>query len=131
MRLDTVVPNAPHQHGVAERSICIVSKMVQAMLLQLSANRKYGIDAFLCLMAVKYALHVYTHTLNSKNLLTNDLLTGSIVPRSRLGYIHTCKRPVYALDPTLPTGKKLAKWEPCSRRGLFVGLSSFTPRDYQ
>jgi hypothetical protein len=31
---------------------------------------------------------------------------------------------VYVLDPTLQEGKKLPRWEPRSRRGVFVGLST-------
>lgn len=32
--------------------------------------------------------------------------------------------PVYVLDPTLQHGKKLPKWQPRSRKGVFVGFSA-------
>lgn len=36
---------------------------------------------------------------------------------------HVWGCPSYVLDPTLQDGKKLPKWQPRSRRGMFVGVS--------
>ncbi|MGH7955352.1 MAG: hypothetical protein ACREOZ_05270, partial [Gloeomargaritales cyanobacterium] len=36
---------------------------------------------------------------------------------------HVWGCPTYVLDPTLQDGKKLPKWKPRSRRGMFVGVS--------
>ena len=116
--------NAHHQNGIAERSIRTVSNMARAMLLHSSAHWKNGIDASLWPMAVTYAIHVYNNTPNAQNLFPADLYTGSTVPRHRLRDLHTWGCPVYVLDPTLQAGKKLPRWEPRSRRGVFVGLSN-------
>jgi hypothetical protein len=37
--------------------------------------------------------------------------------------MHVWGCPVYVLDPTLQQGSKLPKWQPRSRRGIFVGFS--------
>ena len=116
--------NAHHQNGVAERSIRTVSNMARAMLLHSAAHWKNGIDSSLWPMAVSYAVYVYNNTPNAQNLCPADLYTGSTVPRHRLRDLHTWGCPVYVLDPTLQAGKKLPRWEPRSRRGVFVGLST-------
>ena len=116
--------NAHHQNGIAERSIRTVSNMARAMLLHSSAHWKDGIDSSLWPMAVTYAAHIYNNTPNAQNLCSADLFTGSTVPRHRLRDLHTWGCPVYVLDPTLQAGQKIPRWEPRSRRGVFVGLSS-------
>jgi hypothetical protein len=94
------------------------------MLLHSSAHWKEGIDSSLWPMAVTYAVHVYNNTPNSQNLCPADLFTGSTVPRHRLRDLHTWGCPVYVLDPTLQAGQKIPRWQPRSRRGIFVGLSN-------
>ena len=116
--------NAHHQNGIAERSIRTVSNMARAMLLHAAAHWKNGVDSSLWPMAVTYAVYVYNNTPNAQNLYPVDLFTGSAVPRHRLRDLHTWGCPVYVLDPSLQAGKKLPRWEPRSRRGVFVGLST-------
>ena len=67
--------------------------------------------------------YLYNNTPNAHNLCPADLFTGSTVPRHRLRDVHTWGCPVYVLDPTLQAGKKIPRWEPRSRHGVFVGLS--------
>ena len=117
--------NAHHQNGVAERSIRTVSNMARAMLLHSAAHWKAGVDSSLWPMAVTYAVYIYNNTPNAQNLCPADLFTGSTVPRHRLRDLHTWGCPVYILDPSLQAGQKLPRWAPRSRRGVFVGLSSF------
>ena len=116
--------NAHHQNGMAERSIRTVSNMARAMLLHSAAHWKNGVDSSLWPMAVTYAVYVYNNTPNAQNLCPADFFTGSTVPRHRLRDLHTWGCPVYVLDPSLQAGKKLHRWEPRSRRGVFVGLST-------
>ena len=82
------------------------------------------IDSTLWPMAVTYAVHLYNHAPNNHFLCPADLYTGSTIPRHRLRDLHTWGCPVYVLDPTLQSGKKLPRWQPRSRRGAFLGLSS-------
>ena len=116
--------NAHHQNGVAERAIQSVSNMARAMLLHSSLHWKGGIDSSLWPQAVHYATHIYNTTPDFKGLCPADVFTGSTVPRHRLRDFHVWGCPVYILDPKLQAGKKLPRWEPRSRRGIFVGLSN-------
>ena len=77
-------------------------------------------------MTVTYAVYVYNNTPNAQNLRPADVYTGSTVPRHRLRDLHTWGCPVYVLDPTLQAGKKLPRWEPRSRRGVFIGVGLST-----
>jgi hypothetical protein len=115
--------NAHHQNGIAKRSILSISNMTRAMLLHASLRWKTGIDSSLWPMAVNYATYVYNHTPKENGIAPADLFTGTQIPRHKLRDIHVWGCPVYVLDPTLQAGKKLPKWQPRSRRGLFVGLS--------
>jgi hypothetical protein len=38
-------------------------------------------------------------------------------------HLHVWGCPLYVLDPKTQQGKKLPRWEPRSKRGIFVGLS--------
>jgi hypothetical protein len=115
--------NAHHQNGIAERSIRTVSEMARAMLLHASIRWKTGIDSSLWPMAVNYAAHVYNSSPNDQGIAPGDLFTGTQLPRHKLRDIHVFGCPTYVLDPTLQQGKKLPRWQPRSRRGVFVGLS--------
>jgi hypothetical protein len=115
--------NAHHKNGVAERAVQSVSNMARAILLHASAHWKNGIDSSLWPMAVTYATYIYNHLPNAQGLCPADLFTGSTVPRHRLLDIHVWGCPVYVLDPKLQAGQKIPRWEPRSRRGVFMGFS--------
>jgi hypothetical protein len=115
--------NAHHQNGVAERSIRTISDMARAMMLHTSIRWKNGVDASLWPMATNYATYIYNHMPNSEGIAPIDLFAGTQFPRHKLKDIHVFGCPVYVLDPTLQSGKKLPKWQPRSRRGIFVGYS--------
>ena len=116
--------NAHHKNGVAERAVQSVSNMARALILHASAHWKDGIDASLWPMAVTYATHLYNHLPNAQGLCPADVFTGSTVPRHRLKDIHVWGCPVYVLDPHLQAGQKLPRWQPRSRRGVFMGFSN-------
>ena len=74
-------------------------------------------------MAVDYATYLHNHIPNQHGIAPIDLFFGSQVPKHKLRDLHVWGCPVYVLDPTLQQDKKLPRWEPRSRRGLFVGFS--------
>ncbi|KAI2509164.1 hypothetical protein MHU86_5283 [Fragilaria crotonensis] len=115
--------NAHHKNGVAERAVQSVSNMARALILHASAHWKDGIDSSLWPMAVTYATYLYNHLPNAHGLCPADIFTGSTVPRHRLKDIHVWGCPVYVLDPHLQAGQKLPRWQPRSRRGVFMGFS--------
>ena len=63
--------------------------------------------------------------LNSDGIASVDLLSGTQFPRHKLKDIHVLGCQVYVLDPTLQQEKKLPKWQPRSRLGIFVGYSPY------
>ena len=115
--------NAHHQNAVAERSIRTVSECARSMLLHASMRWKDGIDSSLWPMAVLYATYLYNHLPQSNGLAPADLFMGTQIPRHKLKDIHTWGCPVYVLDPTLQQGKKLPRWDPKARKGIFLGFS--------
>ena len=115
--------NAHHQNAIAERSIRTVSEMARSMMLHSSLRWKQGVDSSLWPMAVDYAVHIYNHLPGSNGQCPADLFTGALIPRHQLKNIHVWGCPVYVLDPKLQQGKKLPRWEPRSRQGVFVGYS--------
>jgi len=116
--------NAHHQNGTAERAIKTVSDMSRAMMLHASVHWKDGIDSSLWPMTTTYAAYIYNHFPDAHGIAPADLFSGTQFPRHKLKDIHTWGCPVYVLDPTLQRGKKLPKWQPRSRKGIFVGFSS-------
>ena len=121
--------NAHHQNGIAERSIRTVSEKARAMLLHAAIHWKDGVSSNLWPMAVQYAAYQYNHLPNSTGHAPADLFTGSTFPRHKLFQMHTWGCPVYVLDPKLQQGKKLPRWDPRARRGMFVGFSSVHSSD--
>jgi Integrase core domain. len=115
--------NAHHKNGVAERAIRTVSEIARALLLHAAAHWPAGVDGSLWPMAVDYACHLYNTLPNSLGTCPADLFTGAISPRHKLRDLHVWGCPVYVLDPTLQQGKKLPRWQPRSRRGVFLGYS--------
>lgn len=121
--------NAHHKNGIAERAVRTVSNMARAMLLHASTLWKDGIDSSLWPMAVSYSAYQYNHIPNSIGLCPGDFFTGSALPRHRLLAIHVWGCPVYVLDPKLQAGQKLPRWQPRSRRGVFMGFSHLHSSD--
>jgi hypothetical protein len=114
--------NAHHQNGVAERAIQSISNMARSMILHSSIHWKDEIDALLWPQAVTYAGHIYNNT-TKNGVCPADIFTGSAVPRHRLVDLHVWGCPLYVLNPKIQQGKKLPRWEPRSKRGMFLGLS--------
>jgi hypothetical protein len=57
-----------------------------------------------------------------------EIWTRSKSNYSQLMNAHPWGCPVYVLDPRLQYGFKILHWEPCSRRGIFMGISPLYAR---
>jgi hypothetical protein len=115
--------NAHHKNAIAERAIRTVSELSRALLLHASSHWPDGLDGTLWPMAVDHAVYLYNTLPNSHGICPADLFTGTTIPRHKLRDLHVWGCPVYVLDPTLQQGKKLPRWQPRSRRGVFLGYS--------
>jgi hypothetical protein len=92
------------------------------MTLHASMHWKDGIDASLWPQAVTCATHLY-NTTPKNGVFPADIFFGSAVHRYRLMDLHVWGCPVYVLDSKIQKGKKLPRWAPRSKRGMFLGLS--------
>ena len=115
--------NAHHQNATAERNIRTISECARSLLLHSSLRWKSGIKSDLWPFAVAYASYLYNHLPNEHGLAPIDLFTGVQSPRHKLKDIHVWGAPVYVLHPTLQQGRKIPRWEPRARRGVFLGFS--------
>ena len=75
-------------------------------------------------MAIDYAVYLYNHLPNDQGIAPIDLFTRVTMPRHKLRDCHMLGYPVYVLDPVLAADKKLPRWQPRSRRGMFLDFSS-------
>ena len=80
-------------------------------------------------IAVDYAVYLYNHMTNEKGIAPADLFIGVNSRRHKLWDFHMWGDPVYVLDSTLESGKKLPRWHPRSFKGMFAGLSSVHSSD--
>jgi Integrase core domain. len=114
--------NAHHKNAIAERAIRTVSELTRALLLHASTHWPEGINGALWPMAVDHAVHLYNTLPNRHGVCPLDLFSGTTIPRHKLvRELHVWGCPVYLFDPTLQQGKKLPRWQPRSRRGVFLG----------
>ena len=122
--------NAHHQNGVAERSIRTVSDCARALLLHAALRWKDGpINSSFWPFAVQHACYLYNHCPDASGTCPADRFYGEEIPRHKLLDLHCWGCPVYVLDPVLQQGRKLPKWQPRSRRGVFLGFSRFHSSD--
>jgi len=115
---------AHHGNGVAERAIQTIMCMARTMMLHSAIRWPDAADATHWPMAVDYAVYIYNH-LPRKDLGLSpmDLYSGSKWPIDKVHDLHVWGCPLYVLDPAMQDGKKLPRWKPRSRRGVFLGLS--------
>ena len=116
---------AHHHNGIAERSIQTMSNMARTMMLHAGVRWPDLVDASLWPLAMDYASYIYNHTPNMESgQAPIDIFTRTIVPRQRLKDLHVWGCPTYVLEPKLQDGKKIPRWKPRSRRGVFLGLAN-------
>jgi len=115
---------AHHQNGVVERAIQTIMSMARTMFLHAFLHWPDYQSLSNWPMAVDYAVFIYNHCPNRINgVAPVDVMTRTQVPRQRLVNLHVWGCPVYVLDPRLQDGRKIPRWQPRSRRGVFVGFS--------
>ena len=114
---------AHHQNAVAERAIGTIANMARTMMLHAKVRWPKHITPELWPMAMEYAAVVYNSGPKSNNVAPVDLLLRTTVPRQKLNDLHVWGSPVYVLEPKLQDGKKIPKFDPRSRQGIFLGFS--------
>ena len=116
---------AHHQNGVSERAIGTITRFARAMMLQQAILWPDCADLRHWPFAMDHAVFLWNHLpgMNSK-LAPIEAFTGQTLPdHSPLTNAHVWGCPVCVLDPKLQDGKKLPKWDPRARRGMYLGAS--------
>jgi hypothetical protein len=124
--LDLSGVGAHHQNGVAERTIRTITSLARAMMLHMAFHWPEETNLQLWPYALQHAAFVWNHLPNKTSRIspveifssTNNP-TGEILQRCR---VWGC--PVYVLSPELQDGRKIPKWHPRARRGMFLGFST-------
>jgi hypothetical protein len=74
--------------------------------------------------AIDYAVWVFNRLPNMESgMAPNEIWSGVRSPCTKLFCSHVFGCPVYVLNTSLQDGKKIPKWSPCARLGLFMGFS--------
>ena len=116
---------AHHQNGVAERAIGLVVARARTMMLHAALHWPEVADTQLWPMALSYSVHLWNITprldsgFSPLEVFTGNKQEFDLDVRT----LHVWGCPAYVLDPVLQDGKKLPKWKPRARRGVFVGKS--------
>ena len=114
---------AHHHNGIAERAIMTISNMSRTMMIHAAVRWPDMADSSLWPLAMEYAAYIYNHTPKMESgVAPIDIFTRTTVPRQRLKDLHVWGCPTYVLEPKLQDGKKIPRWKPRSRRGVFLGF---------
>eukprot|EP00980_Cylindrotheca_fusiformis_P004423 scaffold945_cov82-Cylindrotheca_fusiformis.AAC.8 len=116
---------AHHQNAVAERSIQTVTKWARTILLHHLIHWPEAADVHLWPFALEHAVFIWNHLPRRDSLIAPiEILSQSRFPtHDILHRLHVWGCPTYVLDPKLQDGKKLPKWKPRARRGMYLGGS--------
>ena len=119
--------NAHHKNGVAERAVRTVSECARALMLYAACHWDSEVTSDLWPMAINYATYIYNHLPNEKGIAPIDLFTEVTAPKLRDFYVWGA--PVFVLHSILQAGKKLPRWQPRSRSGMFMEFSTVHSSD--
>lgn len=116
---------AHHQNGVAENAIKTVTNWARAMLLNQAVSWPEQFNLELWPFAVMHAVHLWNNLpKRDTKLAPIELFTREkFMNYNHLKQVHVWGCPVFVLDPKLQDGKKVPKWDPRTRRGLYLGQS--------
>jgi hypothetical protein len=115
---------AKHQNGIAEHSIKTIAQWACANMLHLATSWLQCADSKYWPQAIDYATWVFNKLPNMESRISPDELRSGVRRNDRiLQHAHVFGCPVYVLDAALQDGKKIPKWNPWERLGLFLGFS--------
>ena len=116
--------SAQFQNGFSENCIKIVTNKARAMMIHASLHWPEVYDKSLWPLAISHATYLYNHTPDKESGISPaEIFTGSKSDHSQLMNLHPWGCPAFVLEPRLREGKKIPKWDPRSRKGIYLGMS--------
>ena len=115
---------AHHQNALAERSIQTVTNMARSMLLHLDLHWPDEYSQDLWPFALDYATWLWNHTPKKDGPAPIEIFCKTTTSCEYLRRAKVFGCPVYVLDPRMQDGKKIPKWSPRARLGMFLGFSA-------
>ena len=116
---------AHHQNGIAERAIQTIFSRARAMMIHAAIRWPDQTDSTLWPLAVDYAVHLHNNLPKDQlKYSPSEIFCGSKSEHYELKQARVWGCPVFVLDASLQDGKKLPKWQPRSRQGVYLGVSS-------
>lgn len=116
-------PSAHHQNAVAERAIGTIISLARTTMLHAKLRWPKAISSDLWPQAVDYVVQNYNIGPRENNTSPADMLFRTTTDRKAFVDMHVWGSPVYILNPKMQDGHTIPKFDPRSRRGVFLGLS--------
>jgi hypothetical protein len=112
-----------HQNGVAERSIRTVTQWARTMLLHSILHWPEVADLKLWPFALDHKFFLWNNMPHrDTHLVPIEFFTSTKFQNYKhLERCHVWGSPVFVLDPALQDSKKIPKWNPRSRLGMYLG----------
>ncbi|GAX10397.1 hypothetical protein FisN_3Lu622 [Fistulifera solaris] len=116
---------AHHQNGIAENAIRTITESARTMLLHAMIHWPAETSIDLWPFAVDYAVYLWNRLpKKDTGLAPIELFSGVTMNMDVLQKMRVFGCPCYVLDAKVQDGKKLPRWQPKSRRGQFLGMST-------
>ncbi|KAL7574137.1 hypothetical protein ACA910_014820 [Epithemia clementina (nom. ined.)] len=94
------------------------------MMLHAAIHWNETADPTIWPTAVLHAVWLFNHVPSlSTRISTQDIFTHTHFPQCTFHDLHVWGCPTYVLHKTISDGIKLPRWQPCSDRCMFAGLS--------
>ncbi|GAX26628.1 hypothetical protein FisN_UnNu100, partial [Fistulifera solaris] len=116
-------PGAHHQNAVAERAIGSIISLARTTMLHAKLRWPKAISSDLWPQAIDYVVQNFNYGPGENNSSPADMIFRTTTDRKVFADMHVWGSPAYILNPQLQDGHKIPKFEPRSRRGVFLGLS--------
>jgi hypothetical protein len=115
-----------HHNGAAKNAIKHTTYKARTMMIHQALRWPDASDKTLWPLALDHAVYLHNHTPNPAlgGLTPEEIWSKSVASHSTLLHAHVWGCPAYVLNPRLTDGKKIPKWQPRSRRGMYVDRSS-------
>ena len=111
---------------MAERAIRTVVERARTMLIHAAMRNQEHVDVQFWPFAMTHSCHLWNTVPKLNQFSPVELLSRTLHTRnySDLRHCHVWGCPVYILEYDIAVGKKVPKWSPRARRGVYLGVSA-------